>query len=106
MPIIAAVIVPFVASAASKLNTILTNIQDTLGIVIKILMTLALVVFIWGIVQFIAAAGDPQAITRAKGIMKYGIIAIAILAMMTGIIAFLQTYFGIQGGQPIKIPQF
>lgn len=104
---IAAVTVPFVAlSATSKLNTILTNIQDTLGIVIKILITLALVVFIWGVVRFIGAAGNIQAVKQAKGIMTYGLIAIAVLAMMTGIIAFLQTYFGISGGQPIKIPQF
>lgn len=103
---IAAVIVPFFVSADSKLNTILNNIQDTLGIIIKIFVTLALVVFIWGVVRFIAAAGNPQQIRQAKGIMLYGIIAIAILAMMTGIIAFLQTYFGVSGGQPINIPQF
>ena len=66
----------------------------------------ATVVFIWGIVRFIAAAGNVQEIKKAKGIMLYGIIAIAVLAMMTGIIEFLQIYFGISGGQPIKIPQF
>ena len=101
------VIMPITAFAAnSKIKTILTNIQDTLGIVIKIFITLALVIFIWGVVRFIVAAGNPQARNQAKGIMLYGIIAIAILAMMTGIVAFLQTYFGITPGQPIKIPQF
>lgn len=97
--------VPFAVFAASKLNTILTNIQDTLGIVIKILITLALVVFIWGVVKFIGASG-PQAITQAKKTMLIGIIAIAVLATMTGIVALLQTYLGITGGVPIKIPQF
>ena len=101
------IIMPITAFAAnSKIKTILTNIQDTLGIVIKIFITLALVIFIWGVVRFILAAGNPQARNQAKGIMLYGIIAIAILAMMTGIVAFLQTYFGITPGQPIKIPQF
>ncbi|MEK7083558.1 MAG: hypothetical protein AAB972_05275, partial [Patescibacteria group bacterium] len=101
------VIMPITAFAAgSKIKTILTNIQDTLGIVIKIFITLALVIFIWGVVRFILAAANPQARNQAKGIMLYGIIAIAILAMMTGIVAFLQTYFGITPGQPIKIPQF
>lgn len=97
---------PFSVSAASKINKILTNIQDTLNIVIRILITMALVVFVWGIVRFIAAAGNIQEVKKAKGVMTYGIIALAILATMTGIIAFLQTYFGITGGQPIKIPQF
>ncbi len=104
---IAAVVVPAAALAAeSDITKILNNTKDLLNLVIKILITLALVVFIWGIVQFIAAAGNPQKIRQAKGTILYGIIAIAILAMMTGIIAFLQTYFGISGGVPIKIPQF
>lgn len=106
MYIIAAVIMPITVSAASKINTILEQLKDTLNIVIKILMTMALVVFIWGIVRFIAAAGNIMEVKKAKGIMTYGIIALAILATMTGIIAFLQAYFGISPGQPIKIPQF
>ena len=107
MTSIAAVIVPIAALAAeSDITKILNNTKDLLNLVIKILITLALVIFIWGIVQFIAAAGNPQKIRQAKGTILYGIIAIAILAMMTGIIAFFQTYFGIQGGVPINIPQF
>lgn len=102
---VAAVVVPLVASA-SKLNDILTNIQGTLALVLRILMTLAFVVFIWGIVKFIAAAGNPQAVKQAKGIMYYGIIALAIMATMTGIIVFLQAYFGVSGNPNINVPQF
>lgn len=102
---VAAVVVPLVASA-SKLNDILTNIQGTLALVLRILMTLAFVVFIWGIVKFIAAAGNPQAVKQAKGIMYYGIIALFIMASMTGIIVFLQAYFGVSGNPNINVPQF
>ena len=105
--LLAAVIVPVTASAAdSQIKQILTNTQDILNLLIQIVMTLAFVVFIFGIVKFIAAAGNPQQATQAKKTMLYGIIGIAVMAMITGIIAFLQTYFGIQGGVPIKVPQF
>ena len=105
--LLAAVIVPVTASAAgNSIQKILTNTQDLINILLQIVMTLAFVVFIWGIVKFIAAAGNPQKMTQAKHTILYGIIGIAVMAMITGIIAFLQTYFGIQGGVPIKIPQF
>ena len=105
--LLAAVIVPLTASAAdNSIKQILTNTQDILNLLIQIMMTLTFVVFIWGIVKFIAAAGNPQKISQAKQTMIYGIIGIAIMAMITGIIVFLQTYFGIQGGVPITVPQF
>ncbi len=103
---VAAVIVPLSVSAASKINEILTNAQDTLNIILRILMTLAVVIFIWGIVRMIAAAGNATAIKQAKGILLWGIIGIAVMASMTGIVAFLQTYFGVSGNDTIKVPQF
>lgn len=103
---VAAVIVPFSALAASKINQILTNAQDTLNIILRILMTLAVVIFIWGIVMLIAAQNSMEAIKRAKAILLWGIIGIAVMASMTGIVAFLQTYFGVSGNDTIKVPQF
>ncbi len=104
---VVAVIMPFIVLAQdSQLKIILTNTQEMLTLILQISMTLAFVVFIWGIVRFIAAAGNPQQIKQAKSIIVYGIIGIAIMAMTTGIIVFLQLYFGIPGGGSIKIPQF
>jgi len=102
---VAAVIVPS-RVLASKINQILTGAQDTLNIILRILMTFALVVFIWGIVQLILAAGNAAAVKQAKGILLWGIIGIAVMASMTGIIAFLQTYFGVSGNDTITVPQF
>ena len=105
--VVMGVIVPLtVAAADNSIQKILTNTQNLINILLQIVMTLAFVVFIWGIVKFIAAAGSPQKMTQAKYTMLYGIIGIAVMAMITGIIAFLQTYFGIQGGVPITVPQF
>ena len=103
----AVVFAPITVSATdSDIKKILTNTRDLLNLLLQIVMTLAFVVFIWGIIKFIAASGSPQKITQAKGIMYYGIIGLAVMAMITGIIAFLQNYFGIQGGVPITVPQF
>lgn len=102
---IAAVMLPMTAYA-SQINDILTAMQGTIGIILQIVMTLGLIVFIWGIVKLISAAGNPQKIKEAKGIILWGIIGVAIMAMITGIIAFIQTYLGIPGGGSITVPQF
>ena len=106
----AAVIMPLAALAeegdGGDIQTILSNTQEVLQIILAIVMTLAIIVFIWGIVKFIAAAGNPQKMTQAKYTILYGIIGIAVMATITGIIAFLQSYFGVTGGIPIEVPQF
>ena len=104
--IVGAVIVPATVSADSQLTQILTSVQGLLQTVLQILITFAFVVFIWGIVKLISAGGNPQQAAQAKKTILYGIIGIAVIASIAGIIAFIQTYFGISGGGSIKIPQF
>lgn len=103
----AAGIVPLVAHAqGTTVNQIIANITETMGLVLRLVFTFAIVVFGWGIVKLIAASGNPQKIKEAKGIILWGIIGMFILASLAGIVAFLQTYFGIPGGGTITPPHF
>lgn len=96
---------PLAFAYASQLNDIIESMTETVKLILVLVMTLALVVFIWGIVKLIAAAGNPQEITKAKGIITWGIIGLAVMASLLGIIAIIQTYFGIDPAD-ITIPQF
>ena len=66
-------------------------------VVVSIVFTLALIMFAWGIVKLITAAGDPEKLKAAKGHIIWGIIGMTVLASLFGLITFLQTYFGITG---------
>ncbi|MEK9195140.1 MAG: hypothetical protein AAB975_02095 [Patescibacteria group bacterium] len=102
--------VPFIVLAQSPnpapVNTILTNFLTFLAVVIRILITLAFVVFGWGVVTFIFAAHDPKKIEQAKYIMLWGIIGIFVLASLGGIIGFIKIYLGIGNNAPIPVPTF
>ena len=87
-------------------KSILLNIRDLLPVVVKILITLAFVVFGWGIVKLIIAGGDTKKISGAKGILTYGIIGIFVLASILGILTFIKTYIGIPDNAPITVPKF
>jgi hypothetical protein len=95
------------AFAQSKITTIIENITAVLGRVITVVFMLAVIAFGWGIVKLIVAAGDPNEIKNAKGIIVWSVISIAVLASVAGIILYIQQFFGIDPNQTnISPPQF
>lgn len=87
------------------LSPILTNLTQAVRILVALTFLLALFFFAWGIVKLIVAAGDPEKVKEAKGYLLWGVIGLAVLASIFGLIQFLQSYFGIQpGGGQIPIP--
>jgi hypothetical protein len=67
---------------------------------------LAIIYFFWGLIVYLRAAGDPKAQEAGKNQMLWGIIAIAIMVSLYGIIAWLQSTFGITGSSTTTtIPQ-
>lgn len=90
---------PLVAGA-QNIDVILTNIKGTVNTIITILFVAATLVFLWGMVSFIAGAADPGKRDKAKGIMMWGIIGLAVMAAAWGIANILIAYFIPGGGTP------
>ena len=91
---------------AGTVKTVLTNFRTLLNVVIEILITLAFVVFGWGIIKLITAGGDTKKIADAKGILTYGIIGLFVLSSIYGILVFIKTYLGVPDNTPITVPKF
>ncbi len=90
---------PFLAAAQTdKVSPVLANVLNAVKILVAIVFVIALLVFAWGIVKLIIAAGDPGKIAEAKGFIIWGVLGIAILASVYGLIGWLQSYFGVGGG--------
>lgn len=93
--------------AAAQINRPLGTanfILDVLEVVVTIVFVIAVIVFGWGIVKLIIAAGNPTQIQQAKQFIWWGVIGIAILASIYGIILYLQSFFGVSGGGGIIRP--
>ena len=97
---------PFIALAQTdKLTSVASNFLKTINVVVTIVFVLAILIFGWGIVRFISAAGDAEKIKKAKSMIVWGVIGIAVLASVFGLISFLQDYFGVgAGGGNIVVP--
>lgn len=88
---------------AGTLNYILCKISFFISSIIPILITLGVIYFIWGVIQY-AIASDEEAKTRGRDMMIYGLIALLVIVSIWGLVAILQNTFGIQGTATINIP--
>ena len=83
------------AQTLNTLDNIIAFIQRTVRTLIPIFFGLAIVYFFWGLIKYIKAAGDPKLATEGKSIMIWGVIAIAVMASIWGLVLWLQGVFGI-----------
>lgn len=90
------ILAPVVALAqnAGTVNTIIQNVSGVLNLIIGILFVLATIIFLWGVIQFIASSGSEEGRKKAKGIMTWGIIGLAVMAAAWGVANILVNFFG------------
>ncbi len=89
---------PMLASAASLLDT-LALANTFLNALIGLFITLAIVVFFWGLIRYVLAAGEAKA--EGLQIMLWGVIAIFVMVSIWGIIRLLQNTFKVTSTDPI-----
>lgn len=82
--------------------TTITNFQDFLCQIINILnatipllLTLAMVVFIWGIIRFIYNADNEKERENGRMLIIYGLIGLFVIVSMWGLVKVLITTFGL-----------
>ena len=78
----------------TDLNSFKTFIFGFFDIIIPILSGVSLILFFWGVAQFILHADDTKAHVAGKQFMIWGVIAIFCLFSFWGIIGFLSDQFG------------
>lgn len=87
-------------SSGSALDNIIKNVGGTLQTVIGLLFILATLIFLWGIIRFIASSGDETARAKSRGMMLWGIIGLAVMVAAWGVTTLLIDYFGVPTGPP------
>jgi len=78
----------------SYLPTLVGQVSSLLGLVVKLLIALAVVWFIWNVIRY-AMSSEEDGKEKAKQQMIHGIIAIAVTVSIWGIVAILRGAFGV-----------
>ncbi len=87
-----------------NVTTLVQQAGNILKLLIPMAFALAIIYFFYGIAKYVGAAGDPKKADEGKSIMIYGVIAIAVMASIYGIVAYLQSTLGVTPGTTITVP--
>lgn len=95
-------LLPALSSAATLLNT-LALVNTFLNALIGLFVTLAIVVFFWGLIKYLVGEGS-EGKTAGLKIMFMGVVTIFVMVSIWGIIRLLQSTFSVTSTSPV-IPQ-
>ncbi len=70
------------------------------NLLVPLIIGAAIVVFLYGTTVFIAKAGDQEGRQSGRNFMLYGIIGIAVMVSVWGLVKFVTNTFGIPFGVP------
>ena len=93
-----------VASQASGLNGTLSLLNTLFNNMIALFITLAIVVFFWGLIKYLWSMEQENAHEGLK-IMFWGLIAIFVMVSIWGLIPLLQTTFAVGGTSEAIVPK-
>ncbi|MEI6280397.1 MAG: hypothetical protein WCP17_00115 [bacterium] len=82
------------AANSATIGNIICIVGRTLNSIIPIIILLGVVYFIWGVVTFVIAS-DEEAKAAGKNRIIYGIIGLAVIVAMWGLVNILVNTFGI-----------
>jgi hypothetical protein len=85
-----------------------SNFLGSLSLIINaalpVVITLALLLFLWGLVKFIMAAGNEEARASGKQIMIWGIVALFVMVTVWGLVGFLNDITGVGQDRGVITP--
>ncbi len=77
------------------LGGFITLIQTYLGYALPILISIAVLYFVWNVFQYTIKSGDEEARKKAKGNIIWGVIGLFVIVGVWGLVGILQSTFGV-----------
>ncbi len=78
---------------------------DILDSLMPVIMALALLFFLWGLLQYITKTGDEEGRKAARNTMVWGVIILFVMASVWGLVGILQDTTDIDSRQPVEAPK-
>lgn len=101
---------PSVAFAVSDVGGVLDVLITLVKRIIPLLISIAVLVFFWGIVKFVAHGGDEKKIEEGRAFMIWGMIGLFVIVALWGIVGYIQSSLGLTDANPsvvaTKMPGF
>jgi len=87
----------------TTIQSLICKFNEILGAVLPLLIALGVVFFVWGVITYVIA-GDEEAKTAGRDKMIMGIIGLAIIVGLWGLVRIVTNTFGINNVTNITLP--
>ncbi|KKS30816.1 MAG: hypothetical protein UV60_C0006G0082 [Parcubacteria group bacterium GW2011_GWA2_43_11] len=108
LPIVG-IILPNILFAQATLFNIIFEAREVFVVLVQVGLAVALVVFVWGLMVFIANADNEKERDEGKSRMVWGIVALFMIVSVWGVVALLSDLMGVSGAdttQPAPIIEY
>lgn len=95
---------PVIALADNDLSSFITKLGQIFSSLVPIMVTLALIYFIYGLAEYIAVSGNEAKKAEGKNIMIYGTIAMFMIVSIWGVVQFIGKTVGVNEVTTQKSP--
>lgn len=85
---------PLMASAASTVDSILNQLIGWIYMIVPVLITIAVIYFVWGVIQFMTTS-EEEAKKMGRTKIINGLIGLFVIVAFWGIIAIVKRTFGV-----------
>jgi hypothetical protein len=89
----------FVEGCPAGIKGLICQIQDILNSIIPVLIALAVLYFVWGVVQYVIG-NDEEAKTKGKDRIIFGLIGLAVIIGMWGLVYMIVDTFSLDEAAP------
>ena len=95
---------PLIAQAQS-LNSAIGLVNSMINVAIGLLIGVAIIAFFWGLIRYLFGQGKAESEKKTNvKMMIWGILAIAVMLSVYGLVRLLQNTFGLQNQSSIAPP--
>jgi predicted permease len=85
-----------VGTTPSNLNDVARLFLSIFAVFVPVIVGLALVVFLWGVAQYIIHGDNEQKRSEARNFIIWGILSLFVMVSVWGLVAILTGTFGLQ----------
>lgn len=91
------------AAVSGTIPAIICTIGNILNSIIPVLVILGIIYFVWGVITYVIAS-DEEAKKSGRNRIIYGIIGLAAIVAMWGLVNILITTFGLNSNTNVTLP--
>ncbi|MES2315280.1 MAG: pilin [Patescibacteria group bacterium] len=89
--------------SVTTLQSLLCKFNELLGAVLPFLIAIAVVIFVWGVIQYVIAS-DEEAKSAGRDRIIYGIIGLVVIVGLWGLVRLVTNTFGLNNQSNIQFP--